>query len=111
MLALGVHPATAAASTAVMIFFTAFVAATSFIVFGLLIVDYAVLLALVGFVSTLAGQVGLGYLMRRSERNSYIVFSIGGVVFLSAILMTAQSMVSMASGEKHAGGGICGKDS
>jgi hypothetical protein len=56
------------------------------------------------------GQLGLSYLMRKSQRNSYIAFSIGGVVFLSAILMTIQSLLSMASGEKHKAGGICGLD-
>jgi uncharacterized membrane protein YfcA len=110
MLALGVHPAVSAASVAAMILFTAFAATSSFVVFGLLIPDYAVLLGFIGFVATLVGQIGLGYIMGKNKRNSYIAFSIGGVVFLSAILMTVQSMVAMAAGEKHRVGGICGKD-
>jgi uncharacterized membrane protein YfcA len=109
MIAMGVHPAVSAASTAAMIFFTAFAATTSFVVFGLLIYDYAVMLAFIGFVSTLVGQIGLAYLMKNNQRNSLIVFSIGGVVLLSAILMTIQSMISMAAGEKHHSGGICGR--
>ena len=109
MLAMGVQPAVGAASTAAMILFTAFAATTSFVVFGLLIYDYAFLLTIIGFVSTLVGQIGLGYLMKKNGRNSYIAFSIGGVVLLSAILMTIQSIVSMAAGEKHHSGGVCGK--
>ena len=49
--------------------------------------------------------------MNKYQRNSYIAFSIGGVVLLSAFLMTIQSMVSLAEGAHHKSGGICGKDS
>ena len=109
MLAMGVHPAVSSASSACMILFTSFTATTSFIVFGLLVPDYAVVCLTVGFLATLVGQVGLSYLMRKNQRNSYIVFSIGTVVLVSAFLMTIQSLLSMAEGEKHHAGGICGK--
>jgi hypothetical protein len=62
-------------------------------------------------VATYFGQIALSILMKRAQRNSYIAFSIGGVVLLSAILMTIQSLLSMAEGEHHNSGGICGKDS
>jgi uncharacterized membrane protein YfcA len=109
MLAMGVHPAVSSASSACMILFTSFTATTSFVVFGLLVPDYAVVCLFVGFAATFAGQVGLSYLMRKAQRNSYIAFSIGLVVLISALLMTVQSMLSMAEGEKHHAGGICGK--
>lgn len=109
MLAMGVHPAVSSASSACMILFTSFTATTSFVVFGLLVWDYAYVCMAIGFVATFAGQVGLSYLMRRAQRNSYIAFSIGAVVLLSAFLMTIQSLLSMAAGEKHHSGGICGK--
>jgi hypothetical protein len=93
-----------------MILFTSFTATTSFVVFGLLLADYAPICFGVGFVSTFFGQIGLSYLMRRAQRNSYIAFCIGGVVLLSAILMTIQSVLSIAEGEQHHSSGICGKD-
>lgn len=108
MLAMGTHPAVAAASSAVMILFTSFTATTSFLVFGLLVMDYAYICLVIGFLATLVGQIALAYLMKRAQRNSYIAFSIGGVVLLSAVLMTIQSLLSMAAGEKHHSGGICG---
>lgn len=114
MLAMGVHPAVSSASSACMILFTSFTATTSFVVFGLLVWDYGWICLVVGFVATLVGQIGLSYLMKKYQRNSYIAFSIGAVVLLSAFLMTVQSMVSMAEGggnrHKTGGGGICGKD-
>ena len=110
MLAMGVHPAVSSASSACMILFTSFTATTSFIVFGLLLPDYAVLCFFVGLFSTAVGQVVLGILMKRAGgRASYIAFSIGFVVFVSALLMTVQSLLSIAAGEHHHAGGICGK--
>ena len=108
MLAMGVHPAVSSASSACMILFTSFTATTSFIVFGLLVEDYAVVCFLLGFVATYIGQVGLSYLMKKSQRNSYIAFSIGGVVLLSAFLMTIQSLLRAAEGEQQKSGGVCG---
>ena len=111
MLAMEVHPAVASASSACMILFTSFAATTSFVVFGLLDMEYALVCFIVGFISTFFGQLGLAILMKRAQRNSFIAFSIGGVVLLSALLMTVQSLLSMAEGEHHSSGGICGKDS
>jgi uncharacterized membrane protein YfcA len=110
MLAMGVHPAVSSASSACMILFTSFTATTSFVVFGLLVSDYAVACLVLGFFATIVGQIGLGILMKKAGgRNSFIAFSIGGVVLLSAVLMTIQSLLSLAEGEKHHAGGICGK--
>lgn len=111
MLAMGVHPKVSSASSACMILFTSFTATTSFVVFGLLIPDYAVVCVIVGFVATFVGQVALNYLMKKYQRNSYIAFSIGGVVLLSAFLMTIQSMVSIAEGSSKRSGGVCGTES
>jgi len=110
MIAMGVHPKVASATSACMIFFTSFTATTSFIVFGLLIFDYGIICLVIGFFSTLVGQILLNKLMRKYDRNSYIAFSIGGVVLLSAFLMTAESVLSLAEGEKSGSGGLCGND-
>lgn len=109
MLAMGVHPKVSSASSACMILFTSFTATSSFLVFGLLIHDYAVICLMVGFTATYFGQIALYYLMSKYERNSYIAFSIGGVVLLSAFLMTVQSLVSLAEGGGKHPGGICGE--
>lgn len=108
MLAMGVHPKVSSASSACMILFTSFTATTSFWVFGLINMDYAAVALGVGFVATLGGQIGLFYLMEKFQRNSYIAFSIGGIVALSAFLMTIQSLVSMAdSGGPRPPSGLC----
>lgn len=98
MLALGVHPAVASATSACMILFTSLTATTSFAVFGLLIFDYGVFGLLTGFFATILGQTIMAYLIHRYERSSYIAFCIGGVVFLSAICMTVESVISIRHG-------------
>ncbi len=46
--------------------------------------------------------------MRKYNRNSYIIFSIGAVVGLSAVLMGLQSVISLFWGKAGGeGGSIC----
>jgi uncharacterized membrane protein YfcA len=94
MLALGVNPAVASATSACMILFTSCTAAFSFMIFGLLTLDRAMACLLIGFVSTLAGQSVLTLIMQRNKRHSYIAFSIGIVIALSAVCMTAESFLA-----------------
>jgi len=64
-----------------------------------------------GFVATYVGQVGLSIIMRRgkTQRYSYIAFSIGFVVLLSVIMMTFQSLLSIAEGGSGSSNkGVCG---
>lgn len=113
MLAMGVHPSVASATSSAMILFTSFASSTSYIVFGLLLKDYASAGFLVGFIFSLLGQ----RLMKKArqaksasgrtfERNSYIAFVIGGVVLISALLMTIQ-YVFMIADEPEDDGGLC----
>jgi uncharacterized membrane protein YfcA len=110
MLAMGVHPSVASATGATMLLFTSLTAFTSYIIFGLLISQYAIVCFWFGFLATFLGQVLLAFFMTKHARNSYIAFSIGFVVLISAVLMTIQSIISTAKGEKHSSGGICGVD-
>lgn len=108
MLAMGVHPAVASATSACMILFTSFTATTAFAVYGLLVYDYAVVCVILGFLSTLLGQHMMDYMLGKSKRNSFIAFSIGSVVLLSALLMTLQSVIHMLSDhEDEEMSGIC----
>lgn len=96
MLALGVHPAVASATSACMILFTSSTATVSFIVYGLLVYDYAIACLLLGFCSTLLGQTVMALLMKRyNNRSSYIAYSIGIVVLVSALCMTVESILAI----------------
>eukprot|EP00549_Striatella_unipunctata_P025848 CAMPEP_0118716266 /NCGR_PEP_ID=MMETSP0800-20121206/27394_1 /TAXON_ID=210618 ORGANISM="Striatella unipunctata, Strain CCMP2910" /NCGR_SAMPLE_ID=MMETSP0800 /ASSEMBLY_ACC=CAM_ASM_000638 /LENGTH=420 /DNA_ID=CAMNT_0006622645 /DNA_START=137 /DNA_END=1399 /DNA_ORIENTATION=+ len=108
MLALGVHPMVASATSACMILFTSFTATTSFMIFGLLVTDYAVACLVLGFVATIVGQTVMSLLLRRYKRNSYIAFSIGIVVAISAICMSTESIISLrGQGMSRGSGSLC----
>lgn len=111
MLWMGVDPTVASATSACMILFTSFTAATSFIAFGLVQTDYAVVLFLVGIVATAIGQTIVIYLVNKYQRSSPIIISIGAVLLLSAILLGGQELYfefHPTPGEGGHPGGICG---
>lgn len=108
MLAMGIHPAVASATSACMILFTSFTATTTFSVYGLMVRDYAIVGAILGFVATLIGQSVMSRILAKSQRNSYIAFSIGFVVLFSAILMALESVLHLVADEGDDEiGGIC----
>lgn len=105
---MGVHPEVNSATSACMILFTAITATTSFLVFGLLIPDYAIVLFFIGFLATYVGHQSMTYWMKRLKRNSLIAFSLGLVVLISAILMTLESVLAILYGHRDTSkGGIC----
>lgn len=95
MLALGVHPAVASATSACMILFTSSTSTVSYMVFDLLVPDYAVFCLILGFVSTVVGQMGMSLLLQRYKKNSYIAYCIGGVVAVSTVAMVIESVIAM----------------
>lgn len=78
-----------------MILFTSSTATISYMIFGFLVYDYAGFCLLVGFFSTLLGQTIMSIVMQRYQRNSYIAYSIGGVVGISAVAMSIESILAM----------------
>ena len=96
MLALGVHPQVAAATSAAMILFTSCTATISYSSMGYLKYDYATFCLVLGFLSTFVGKTFMAALLKRSgQRSSYIAFCIGGVVAISAIAMGIESAFAM----------------
>jgi hypothetical protein len=97
MLAIGVHPQVASATSACMVLFTSATSTLSFLIFGYLKGDYAIFCLGLGFLSTLVGQTVMTVLLTWSGgRNSYIAFCVGGVVGISAIAMGIESAVAIS---------------
>lgn len=118
LLSMGVHPAVVAATSSTMVFFTAALSTSSFAVFNLILWDYALVCIFIGFLASLFGQGLMSRAKRQSktaganfERNSFIAYCIGGVVLLSALLMTIQYVLEIvsydANASKSAGSGLC----
>jgi hypothetical protein len=121
-LTLGVHPAVATATSSCMIVMTSFASITSFAIFGLIMWDYAIVCICIGFFASLFGQrimqearqaVSNGNQSRSGhktnfERTSLIAYSIGGVVLLSALLMSIQYVfMIMRYDPQEDQGGLC----
>jgi uncharacterized membrane protein YfcA len=98
MLALNLHPAVTSATTACMIFFTSSTSTISYMIFGLVQYDYAVACLFVGFFSTLAGQTLTAIIIRAlGHRHSYTAYLIGIVVAISAVAMTVEAILALAT--------------
>jgi len=100
MLTMGMHPAVVTATSSTMVFFTAVLSASSFAVFDLILWDYAAVCISIGFIASLMGQSIMKTVRqtktegsRNFERNSFIAYCIGGVILLSALLMTMQYII------------------
>ncbi len=61
----------------------------------MLLADYAIFCFLVGLIVTYIGQAIISVLMGKNQRYSYIAYSLGSVVLISAVAMSAESIVSL----------------
>lgn len=116
MLTMGVHPAVVTATASTMVFFTSSLSASSFAVFNLILWDYAVVCFGVGFLASMLGQSVMQKARQTDtegsnfERNSFIAYIIGGVILLSALLMTMQYVLRIVSYDDDSRieeGGLC----
>jgi uncharacterized membrane protein YfcA len=114
LLHIGLHPTVASATSSAMILFTSFSSTTSFIVFGLLLPDFAITGFCIGFLAALIGQTIMRQARqatsasgRNFERNSYIAFVIGGIVLISALLMTIQYVLLIVEEPDNSDSGVC----
>ncbi len=105
LVGIGVNPAVASATCGCMNFFTSLAATSSYVVLGSIIPDreYAVVLYIIGFVS---GFIGIHVIHRtksstkidynkRLERHSYMAYSMGVVVLVSALCMTIEALLDV----------------
>uniref|UniRef100_A0A7S4PTR2 Membrane transporter protein n=1 Tax=Alexandrium monilatum TaxID=311494 RepID=A0A7S4PTR2_9DINO len=99
MLEMGIMPAVASASAAAMILFTSAAASISFVAFGLLHAVYGAMFFVLGIACTALGQYSVGQWVKRHERQSPIVLSIGLVIILSSVLVGVD-MVAEACGPR-----------
>eukprot|EP00931_Biecheleriopsis_adriatica_P020952 TRINITY_DN13850_c0_g1_i5.p1 TRINITY_DN13850_c0_g1~~TRINITY_DN13850_c0_g1_i5.p1 ORF type:complete len:562 (-),score=104.99 TRINITY_DN13850_c0_g1_i5:52-1716(-) len=94
MLEMGIMPSVASASAAAMILYTSAAASTSYIVFGLLHPVYGFLFFSLGLVCTSVGQYVVGQWVKKHNRQSPIVLSIGLVIVLSSFFVAVNTVVA-----------------
>jgi len=101
MLELKVLAQVTAATSSFMILFTSVSAIVQFLVLGKLLLDYGIWFAIVGFLSSFAGQTGINYLMKKYNKSSYIVFAIAAVIGVSTVLLVITGLMELVSNVKE----------
>ena len=76
-------------------------------VYGQLNYLYAGVFGVVGFFSTVIGQVVMQAILTKYNRNSYIAYCIALVVGISAVCMTVESVIALVQGHTQRAGGMC----
>jgi len=99
MLEMGILPVVASANASAMILFTTGIACLSFFLFGAMDAKTGSILFVLGLVCTGVGQYFLGIAIKRANRQSLVILSMGFVVVFSAILLTLRSIVDGATRE------------
>lgn len=119
LVGIGVNPSVASATCACMNFFTALASATSFLVLGSLSLyhQYAVVFFFIGIISMFIGKWVMSFSLhstkikknKRLERHSYMAYSMGLVVLVSALCMTVEALLDVVnhSYENDEVDGIC----
>ena len=107
LLELGMLPGNTQATSATTVMITSGAAMFQFLFLGMLILDYGLAFAIVGFVATFVGQTFLDYLVKKYKTTSFIVFSIALVMVIAVILMAIAGVIRILGEiENGTGGGF-----
>jgi len=87
MLEMEMLPTVSSATTAFMILFTSSSTVVQFIVLGMCRFDYTLWYGMMGALGTIVGQQVSGFYMRKYKRQSIIIFALGLIIALSAVVM------------------------
>jgi uncharacterized membrane protein YfcA len=88
MLELGMVPIVAAATSSYMILFTSFSTSFQYVVLGRM-PEFAWWFFLIGLVSAVLGHKGVGYMLRRYRKQSYVSFLIAAAIVVSVFAMVS----------------------
>ena len=95
LLALGMTPDVTAATSAYTILFTESSIGIQFILLGMMQLDYAAALLILGFISALLGRFVVGNYLKKYNRSSIMIFIVAVVIAVSAILMTVVGVIKV----------------
>lgn len=94
MIELGMVPSVAAATSSFMIVFTSFSTSFQYVVLGRM-PEFAWWYFLLGLVSAVLGHKGVGYMLRRYRKQSYVSFLIAGAIVVSVVAMAALEILQV----------------
>lgn len=103
---MGILPKVMSATASYMILFTASATVTQFSILGLLPVDYGLFWTTLVFVSSLVGQKGINYFVKRTGRNSLVIFCIASLISIATILLVLAMTMHMKHTDVNTGTAI-----
>lgn len=100
LLELGVAPDCTAATSSLMILFTALSAVAQYGIIGRIQWDYAAVLFVLGLVGCICGQHGLGYIVKKYKSQAYILLAMLLIMFPGGILLVFSALKDLITGIK-----------
>eukprot|EP01108_Squamamoeba_japonica_P004270 TRINITY_DN3397_c0_g3_i2.p1 TRINITY_DN3397_c0_g3~~TRINITY_DN3397_c0_g3_i2.p1 ORF type:complete len:142 (+),score=23.23 TRINITY_DN3397_c0_g3_i2:2-427(+) len=97
MLELKVLPEVTQAVSSVTVLFTGISSVAQFLILGKVPWDYGLLMFLFGVFSSLVGMKGLGYLVKKYNKKSLVIFAIAIIVGLSILLLVVAGVLEIAA--------------
>ena len=102
MLEMGMLPTVSAATSAFMILFTSSSTVVQFLLLGMCRLDYTLWYGTIGMLGTAVGQQVAGFYMRKYKRQSIIIFALGLIIALSALVMGLVGGLEVYADLRHA---------
>jgi uncharacterized membrane protein YfcA len=103
---MGILPKVMSATASYMILFTASATVTQFSILGLLPLDYGLFWTTLVFVSSLVGQKGINYFVKRTGRNSLVIFCIASLISIATVLLVLAMTMHMKHTDVNTGTAI-----
>lgn len=107
LIALGVLPTVAAATSAMAVLITSSSAMLQFLLIGYLRWDYTLFFMAIGVTGTFVGQTAVNHAVRRYGRTSVVVFAVVVLMALAIVLMAVNGIVSLVDGVSWAFSAPC----
>merc|ERR1719356_1242643 len=98
LIALGVIPTVAAATSAMAVLITSSSAMLQFLLIGYLRWDYTIFFMSIGVIGTFIGQTAVNFAVRKYGRTSVVVFAVVAIMGLAILLMTINGIIELVDG-------------
>jgi uncharacterized membrane protein YfcA len=97
LLELGLHPIVSTATSNFLVLFTSSSTSLQFILLGMMNFDYGIACTVASTVGSFVGTIVIQNIVKRTKRNSYLIFTLALVLGISTIFVPAHTLLKMIS--------------
>ena len=95
LLELGLHPVVSTATSNFLVLFTSSSTSIQFILLGMMNVDYGIACTIASTVGSFFGTILIQRLIKKTKRNSYLIFTLASVLGISTIFIPAHTAIKI----------------